>query len=66
MPSSFHPVKRPGALTAKARAAGEGVQTFASEHYHDPGLTGQEARFAKIARTWHHGKKRKWGGNPYG
>lgn len=54
---NFQPVKRPGALTAKAKSAGEGVQEFASEHYHDSGLTGKEARFAKIAKKWHHGKK---------
>ncbi len=56
---SFKPVKRPGALTAKAKRAGEGVQKFASEHYHDSGVLGKEARFAKIARTWRHGGKRK-------
>ncbi|HET9870829.1 MAG TPA: hypothetical protein VFR02_10085 [bacterium] len=52
----FHPVKRPGALTKKADAAGESVQEFASQHYNDSGLTGQQARFAKIAKSWHHGK----------
>ena len=55
MASDFHPVKRPGALTKKANAAGESVQNFASEHYHDSGLTGEQARFAKIAKKWHHG-----------
>ena len=54
MTSSFKPVKRPGALTAKANAAGESVGTFAREHYHSGGLTGQQARFAVIARKWHH------------
>ena len=52
--ANFNPVKRPGALTRKAKRAGEGVQEFASEHYHDKGLTGKQARFAKIARKWHH------------
>jgi len=47
----FKPVKRPGALTKKAKAAGEGVQEFAHKHYHDPGLTGKEARFAVIAKN---------------
>lgn len=51
---NFHPVKRPGALTAKANAAGEGVQEFAHKHADDPGLTGQQARFAEIAKTWKH------------
>ena len=48
----FKPVKRPGALTKKADAAGKGVQAFAKEHYNDKGLTGKQARFAKIAKTW--------------
>lgn len=58
--AKFQPVKRPGALTKKANAAGEGVQEFASEHYDDKGLTGKEARFAKIAKKWNHkGSKKK-------
>jgi hypothetical protein len=60
MASDFHPVKRPGALTKKANAAGEGVQEFAREHYHDKGLTGQQARFARISKTkWHHGPRHR-------
>jgi hypothetical protein len=55
----FQPVKRPGALTRKAKAAGESVQQFARQHYHDPGVTGKQARFAKIARTWRHGGRPK-------
>jgi hypothetical protein len=55
---SFHPVKRPGALTKKAHAAGEGVQEFARSHEHSAGLTGQQARFAEIAKTWHHGGRK--------
>lgn len=51
----FHPVKRPGALTAKARRAGEGVQEFADEHKGDSGLTGEQARFAVNSRHWHRG-----------
>ncbi len=39
-------VKRPGALTAKAKAAGESPMEFAREHVHSKGLTGQEARWA--------------------
>lgn len=38
-------IKRPGALTAKANAAGMSVQAFAAAHQHDPGVTGDEARF---------------------
>lgn len=54
--AKFQPVKRPGALTAKANRAHMGVQAFASKHYHDSGLTGEEARFAKISKHWNHGK----------
>lgn len=38
-------IKRPGALTAKAKAAGMSTQEFARAHQHDNDLTGQEARF---------------------
>lgn len=37
-------IKRPGALTAKARAAGMSVDAFARKHQHDKGVTGDEAR----------------------
>ena len=43
-------VKRPGALTKKAKAAGKSVGAFASAHKHDSGLTGQQARFAMVMR----------------
>jgi hypothetical protein len=50
-------VKRPGALTRKARAAGMSTVAFAREHAHDTGprgsealRTGQQVRFALIAR----------------
>lgn len=43
-------VKRHGALTKKAAAAGESPMQFAREHAHSPGLTGQEARFALTAQ----------------
>lgn len=39
-------IKRPGALTAKAKAAGEGVQEYAREHKGDSGRTGRQARLA--------------------
>lgn len=51
----FKPVKRPGALTKKAKASGEGVQQFAREHYKDKGLTGKQARFAVTAKKWNKG-----------
>lgn len=38
-------IKRPGALTAKAKAAGMSVYQFAVAHQHDSGVTGNEARF---------------------
>lgn len=39
-------VKRPGALTAKAKRAGMTPMAYARAHQHDKGLTGQQARFA--------------------
>jgi len=50
-------VKRPGALTAKAKRAGMSVQAYAQEHKHDSGVTGEEARFAINAEKL--AKKRK-------
>lgn len=38
-------IKRPGALTQKAKAAGMSVDAFARAHQHDTGVTGDEARF---------------------
>jgi hypothetical protein len=38
-------IKRPGALTRKAKAAGQSVAEFARAHAPDSGLTGQQARF---------------------
>ncbi len=43
-------VRRPGALTRRARAAGMDVLEFARRHAHDPGLRGLQARFALIAQ----------------
>ena len=43
-------VKRPGALTAKAKRAGMSVQAYAQKHKHDSGVTGEEARFAVNAK----------------
>jgi hypothetical protein len=54
----FHPVKRPGAATRKAHAAGESVGEWARKNYHAGGLKGKEARFAVIAKKWRHGGKR--------
>lgn len=55
----FHPVKRPGALTRKAKRAGMSNQAFARKNYHAKGLKGEQARFAVIARKWHHGKTKR-------
>lgn len=38
-------IKRPGALTAKAKAAGMSIRAFAEAHKNDPGVTGDECRF---------------------
>ena len=41
-------IKKPGALTASAHAAGESPMAFATEHAHSGGKTGQRARFALL------------------
>jgi len=38
-------IKRPGALTAKAKAAGMTIDAFARAHAKDTGVTGDESRF---------------------
>jgi hypothetical protein len=43
-------IKRPGALTRKAKAAGMSPMAFAAAHKGDKGLTGQQARFALTLR----------------
>lgn len=43
-------IKHPGALTRKARAAGESPMQFAEQHKHDSGQTGRQARFAITLR----------------
>lgn len=55
----FHPVKRRGALTAKAKRAKMSVRAFARKNYHAKGRLGKEARFAVIARKWNHGGGRR-------
>ena len=49
-------IKRPGALTAKAKAAGMSPMAFARKHEHDSGLTGQQARGAINMRKAAKGK----------
>jgi hypothetical protein len=50
-------IKRPGALTRKAKRAGQSPMGFAAKHKHDSGRTGQQARFALTLRTLGHGRK---------
>jgi len=40
-------IKHPGALKAKAEAAGESTKEFADKHKHDSGKTGSQARLAE-------------------
>lgn len=41
-------IKRPGALTKKAKASGASTGAFAKAHAKDKGLTGKQARFALV------------------
>lgn len=50
-------ISHPGALTAKAKSAGEGTQQFARSHASTPGKTGQQARFALLLNKVRPGKK---------
>lgn len=43
-------IKHPGAATRKAKAEGVSVARWASEHKHDSGLTGRQARLANTLR----------------
>ncbi len=43
-------IKRPGALTRKAKKAKMSVQAFAEKHKHDSGPTGRQARFALVLK----------------
>lgn len=43
-------IKKPGALTKTAHAAGQSPMSFASKHKHDSGKTGQRARFALVLK----------------
>lgn len=52
-------IKRPGALTRKAQAAGMSVQAFARKHKNDKGLTGKQARFALTLKKISNKNKKK-------
>lgn len=47
-----------GQFKAKAEAAGKTTREFATEHEHDSGKTGAQARLAETLMGMHHGKKR--------
>lgn len=50
-------IKHPGALKAKAKAAGETTREFAAKHADDPGTTGKQARLAETLMGMHHKSK---------
>ena len=52
-------IKHPGALTKKAKAAGQSTQAFAKAHAHDKGKTGKQARLAQTLSKMHEGKEMK-------
>lgn len=47
-------IKHKGALTRKAKKAGESPMEFAHEHMHSKGKTGQQARLAVTLSKMHH------------
>jgi hypothetical protein len=50
-------IKHPGALTKKAKAAGESPMAFAKSHEHSKGTTGKQARLAEtLSKMRHKGK----------
>lgn len=46
-------IKHPGALTRKAKAAGETPMQYAEQHKGDKGTTGRQARLAITLRGMH-------------
>lgn len=46
-------IKHPGALKAKAKAAGESTMAYASAHAGDSGTTGKQARLAETLQSFH-------------
>lgn len=47
-------IRHPGALTRKAKAAGETPREFAQEHRGDKGTTGKQSRLALTLMKMHH------------
>ncbi len=52
-------IKHPGAFSAKAKRAGETTREYASEHAHDSGKLGRQARLAKTLMAMRNKKKHK-------
>jgi hypothetical protein len=53
-------IKHPGALRAKAKAAGESTMEFARKHEHDKGKTGEESRLAiTLSKIHKHAHKKR-------
>lgn len=51
-------IERPGAFSAKAKAAGESTREYAQEKEHAKGRTGKQARLAITLMSMNHkGKK---------
>lgn len=46
-------IKHPGALTKKAKKAGESPMEFAGEHKGSKGTTGKQARLALVLKGLH-------------
>jgi len=46
-------IKRPGALTRKAKAAGMSTMAYARKHRRSPGRLGRQARLALTLRKFH-------------
>lgn len=59
MASNAFGVKRPGAFTAKANAAGKSVPEYAQEQKDAPGLTGKQARLALVFEGFARAKKKR-------
>lgn len=52
-------IEHPGALKAKAEAAGETTREFAAKNAGDSGTTGKQARLAETLMGMSHGGKRR-------
>lgn len=49
-------IKHPGALTAKAKRAGESLSQFENQHHNNP-TTERQVALAKTLKKMHHGGK---------